>query len=205
MTTVLRKAHSLFNVKIRKIVDDLLETHLLKVIDDYICEVEGNLEALENSAVVVGGTVRVLKRKYEEFSKQAEKEKSDVDTLILRFQYDFGAAGPGYLNTKAELAQEYYEQWQRQKEQLEGLHELHNYLKHRLDVVRQIHTITKLSFDNDDPLDKDKLYTLADNEDKRIVELNAKQEELQKRMSIGQVELRLEERKRRLLGKNSDD
>ena len=115
MPNLFQKINTLISANLHGLVDRALETNSVKVMDEYIRQVERNLEALEDSAATVGGTVRTLKRKYEEFANQAEKLDRDIDTLILKGQDDLASRAQAELNTKQELAQEYYEQWQTQE------------------------------------------------------------------------------------------
>ena len=121
MPSILQKVRTLFSANLHGMIDRALETNSLKVMDEYIRQVERNLDALEDSAATVGGSVRTLKRKYEEFSNQSDKLDRDIDTLILRGKNDLAAAAQAEMNTKQELAQEYYEQWQAQQEQYQGM------------------------------------------------------------------------------------
>ena len=100
MPTIIQKVETLFKANIHGMIDRALETNSLKVMDEYIRQVERNLDALEDSTTTVGGTVRTLKRKYEEFSNQADKLDRDIDTLILRGNNDLAAVTQAELNTK---------------------------------------------------------------------------------------------------------
>ena len=118
-------------------IDRALETNSLKVMDEYIRQVERNLDALEDSAATVGGSVRTLKRKYEEFSNQSDKLDRDIDTLIMRGKNDLAAAAQAEMNTKQELAQEYYEQWQAQEAQYQGMLNMRLKLEGRVSTIKQ--------------------------------------------------------------------
>ena len=137
MASIIRKLQTLFSANMHGMIDRALETNSLKVMDEYIRQVERNLDALEDSAATVGGSVRTLKRKYEEFSNQADKLDRDIDTLILRGKDDLAAAAQAELNTKQELAQEYYEQWQSQEGQYQGMMNMRMKLEGRLTTIKQ--------------------------------------------------------------------
>ncbi|MEL6150298.1 MAG: PspA/IM30 family protein [Chloroflexota bacterium] len=117
----LDKVSTLLSANMHSLVDRALESNSVKVMDEYIRQVERNLDALEDSAATVGGTVRTLKRKYEEFASQAEKLDRDIDTLIIKGKTDLAAAAQAELNTKQQLSQEYYEQWQTQEQQYQKM------------------------------------------------------------------------------------
>ena len=205
-------------------IDRALETNSLRVMDEYIRQVERNLEALEDSAATVGGTVRTLKRKYEEFSNQADKLDRDIDTLILRGKNDLAAAAQAEFNTKQELAQEYYEQWHSQEEQYQGMLNMRMKLEGRLTTIKQerekmrsllelaetkkvmtktLKSMDKLDTSGDQEIDTllDSIYSQIDQEDARAELASRKlSDQIEDTVGIGQVELQLEERKQRLLG-----
>ena len=207
-------------------IDRALETNSLKVMDEYIRQVERNLEALDDSAATVGGSVRTLKRKYEEFSNQSDKMDRDIDTLILRGKNDLAAAAQAELNTKQELAQEYYEQWQSQEEQYQGMLNMRLKLEGRLTTIKHerekmrsllelaetkkvmtktLKVMDKIDTSGDQEIDNllDSIYSKIDEEDARAELASRKlSDQIEDTVGIGQVELQLEERRQRLLGEN---
>ena len=79
MPSILQKVRTLFSANMHGMIDRALETNSLRVMDEYIRQVERNLEALDDSAATVGGTVRTLKRKYEGiFPIQSDKLDRDM-------------------------------------------------------------------------------------------------------------------------------
>jgi phage shock protein A len=72
MASLLQKINTLISANIHGLVDQALEANSLKVMDEYIRQAERNLDALEDAAATIGGTVKTLKRKYEEFAAAAE-------------------------------------------------------------------------------------------------------------------------------------
>ncbi|MBZ0278341.1 MAG: PspA/IM30 family protein, partial [Anaerolineae bacterium] len=65
MPSIFEKINTLINANLHAIVDRALEANSVQVMDEYIRQVERNLDALEDSTATVGGTVKTLKRKYE--------------------------------------------------------------------------------------------------------------------------------------------
>ena len=226
MPSILQKVRTLFSANLHGMIDRALETNSLKVMDEYIRQVERNLDALEDSAATVGGSVRTLKRKYEEFSNQSDKLDRDIDTLILRGKNDLAAAAQAEMNTKQELAQEYYEQWQAQQEQYQGMLNMRMKLEGRLNTIKQerekmrsllelaetkkvmtktLRSMDKLDTSGDQEIDSllDSIYAQIDQEDARADMASRKlSDQIEDTVGIGQVELQLEERRQRLLGAN---
>ncbi len=225
MTSLIQKVQILLSSNMHGLVDRALEANSVKVMDEYIRQVERNLEALEDSAATVGGTVRTLKRKYEEFASAAEKLDRDIDTLILKGKDDLAAAAQAELNTKQELAQEYYEQWQSQEGQYKKMLDMRLKLESRLTNIKQereklralmelmeakkMATKTIISMDKIAMVDDAEIRSIGeqirsriDREDARLeIATRNVSEEIESAVGLSEVDLQLEERKRRLLGK----
>ncbi len=137
MPSLFEKINTLISANLHGLVDKALEANSVKVLDEYIRQAERNLEELEESAATVGGTTRTLKRKYEEFAAMAEKLDRDIDTLLMSGKDDLASAAQSDLNTKQQLAQEYYEQWQEQEKQYQTLLTMRTQLESRLTAIRQ--------------------------------------------------------------------
>jgi len=211
------------------LVDRALESNSVKVMDEYIRQVERNLEALEDSAATVGGTVRTLKRKYEEFASQAEKLDRDIDTLVIKGKTDLASAAQAELNTKQQLAQEYYEQWQTQqkqyqkmlnmrvkleskltsvkqeREQVRALMELAEAKQQTLKTVKSLDDITAMG-DSDVNRIAEQIRSRIDQEDARLeMATMSMSDQIDEAVSGGEIERQLEERRRRLLGNEGDE
>jgi len=224
MPSLFQKINTLISANMHGLVDRALEGNSMKVMDEYIRQVERNLEALEDSAATVGGTVRTLKRKYEEFANAAEKLDRDIDTLILKGKDDLAAAAQGELNTKQELAQDYYEQWQAQENQYRKMLDMRMKLESRLTTIKQererlrallelaetkkVMTKTVQSLDVIATVDDAEISSLADQirsrldkEDARLEIASMKLgEDIEEAVGGSEVEMQLDERRRRLLG-----
>jgi phage shock protein A len=227
MASLFEKINTLISANLHGLVDRALESNSVKVMDEYIRQVERNLEALEDSAATVGGTVRTLKRKYEEFASAAEKLDRDIDTLILKGKDDLAGAAQAELNTKQELAQEYYEQWQAQEKQYQHMLDMRLKLETRLTTIKQereklralielaetkkVLTKTVKSLDDiastgDVEIDSlaEQIRQRIDREDARLeVATRNVSEEIDAAVGASEVDRQFEERRRRLLGGES--
>lgn len=227
MPSLFQKINTLISANLHSIVDRALESNSLKVMDEYIRQVERNLEALEDSAATVGGTVKTLKRKYEEFAAAAEKLDRDIDTLIIKGKDDLAAAAQHELNTKQQLSQEYYEQWQQQQKQYDMMLDMRVKLESRLTSIKQerehlkallelaeakkvavttIKGLDGLSSTSDAEINSmaDKIRQRIDAEDARL-EMATRNiaDEIDEAVRSGEVDRQLEERRRRLLSGGS--
>ncbi|MFN8447180.1 MAG: PspA/IM30 family protein [Anaerolineae bacterium] len=226
--SLIDKVNTLINANLHGIVDRALSQNSVAVMDEYIRQAEKNLEALEDSAATVGGTVRTLKRKYEEFSSAAEKLDRDIDTLILKGKNDLAGAAQAELNTKQQLAQDYFEQWQTQEQQYQAMLNMRVKLESRLTTIRQereqlrslielaeakrVATKTIKSLDSLAAVGDKEVSSLADSVRARLDEEDARlelatrniSEEIEDAVQGGEIERQLEERRRRLLGGSGD-
>ncbi|MCS6836793.1 MAG: PspA/IM30 family protein [Anaerolineae bacterium] len=229
MASLFEKIQTLINANLHGMVDRALEANSLKVMDEYIRQVQQNLEALEDSAATVGGTVRTLKRKYEEFAAAAEKLDRDIDTLIIKGKNDLAAAAQAELNTKQELAQEYYQQWQMQEKQYKQMLDMRLKLETRLTTIKQererlralmelaetkkimtktVKSLEGLANTGDKEIDSlsQQIRARLDREDARL-ELASRRigEEISEAVGSSQIDMQLEERRARLLGKSGGE
>jgi phage shock protein A len=224
MPNLLEKIQTLISANMHGLVDRALEGNSVKVMDEYIRQAEQNLEALEDSAATVGGTVRTLKRKYEEFAAAAEKLDRDIDTLIIKGKNDLAAAAQAELNTKQELSQEYYEQWQQQEKQYQAMLDMRIKLETRLTTIKQererlkalielaetkkvmtktVKSLDGLASTGDAEIDSltQQIRARLDREDARLemASRNLK-DEIDAAVGDSTIDTQLEERRRRLLG-----
>ncbi len=217
------KINTLISANLHGIVDRALEANSVQVMDEYIRQVERNLDALEDSAATVGGTVKTLKRKYDEFAAQAEKLDRDIDTLVVKGKMDLAGAAQAELNTKQQLAQEYYEQWTSQEQQYQKMLEMRLKLEAKLTTVKQerehlralielaeakkvtiktVKSLDSLASTNDDQVNAlaDRIRGNLDREDARL-EMATKNisEQISEAVGDSEIDRQLEERRRRLL------
>lgn len=229
MASLFEKINTLISANLHAIVDRALESNSVKVMDEYIRQVEKNLEALEDSTVTVGGSVKTLKRKYEEFAGAVEKLDRDIDTLIVNGKDDLAAAAQADLNTKQQLSQDYYTQWQEQEQQYQKMLEMRLKLEARLTTIKQerehlralielaeakkvttktIKSLDDLANTGDVEINSltEKIRARLDQEDARL-EMATKNisDQIEEAVRGGEIERQLEERRSRLLGKNKPD
>ncbi|GAB4417860.1 MAG: hypothetical protein KatS3mg051_0912 [Anaerolineae bacterium] len=222
MASLLQKINTLISANVHALVDSALEANSVKVMDEYIRQAERNLDALEDQAATVGGTVKTLKRKYEEFAAAAEKLDRDIDTLLLRGKTDLATAAQAELNQKQALAQEYYEQWQAQEREyrrmldaklkleakLTTIKQEREHLKALLELVEAKEMTTKAIRSLDDLAgigDEDvarlgeQIRARLDREEARLeMASSTMKEQIDEAIGMSEIEMQLEERRQRL-------
>ncbi len=113
--SILDKIGTLVSANLHSMVDKALESNSVQVMDEYVRQAERNLDQLEESIVTLGGSVKTLKRKYDEYSSEAERLDHNIDTLVGQGKDDLARAAQQQMNAKQQQAQEYYVQWQSQQ------------------------------------------------------------------------------------------
>lgn len=224
MASLFEKINTLISANMHSMVDRALEQNSVAVMDEYIRQAEKDMRELEESTVQVGGSVRTLKRKYEEFADAAEKLDRDIDTLILKGKDDLAGAAQTELNSKQQLAQEYYEQWQQQQKQYDQMLNMRVKLEGRMTAIRQerehlralielteakkitnktIKSLDNLASTSDRDVASlaDQIRNRLDTEDARLeMATQNLSDQIDEAVRSGEVERQLEERRRRLLG-----
>lgn len=134
---ILEKINIWISASLHSMVDKALESNSVAVMDEYIRRADRDLDQLETQIVTVGGSVRTLKRKYEEMAAAAEKLDRNIDTLLTGGKSDQAARAQAELNLKQQQAQEYYQQWQLQEQEYKKMLDAKLKLEARLQTVRQ--------------------------------------------------------------------
>ena len=226
--SLIEKINTLINANLHSIVDRALQQNSVAVMDEYIRQVENNLKDLEDSAAALGGTVRTLKRKSEEYTSAADKLDRDIDTLVLQGKNDLAARAQAELNTTQQEAQDYYTQWQTQDQQYQAMLNMRIKLEARLTSIHQqreqlrslielteakkVATKTIKSLDSLSNVGDKEISNLADSVRARLDEEDARldlathniSDEIGDAVRDGEVDRQLEERRRRLLGSSGD-
>ncbi|MBZ0274544.1 MAG: hypothetical protein K8I60_00280, partial [Anaerolineae bacterium] len=142
--------------------------------------------------------------------------------LVIKGKTDLAAAAQSELNTKQELSQEYYEQWQEQEGQYQKMLDMRLKLESRLTMIKQerehlrslielaeakkvttktIKSLDDLSNTGDEQITSltEKIRQRLDTEDARLdMATRNISEEIEEAVSGGEVERQLKERAERL-------
>lgn len=137
MASLIEKVQTLISANLHAMVDKALESNSVAVMDEYIRQAEDNLDKLEDTVVTVGGTVKTLKRKWEQYEAEAQKLDQSIDTLLLQGKKDLAAAAQTRLNSSRRIAADYEGQWQEQQKQYEQLLSARRKLEAKLTTIRQ--------------------------------------------------------------------
>lgn len=137
MASLLSKVQTLISANLHALVDSALQANSVAVLDEYIRQAEDNLDDLRDALVTVRGQVKTLKRKYEMFQAEADQLDADIDRLLGLGKEDLALAAQSQYNSKAELAEEYQLQWEKQQIEADKLNEARLKLEAKLTTIKQ--------------------------------------------------------------------
>jgi len=95
------------------------------------------VEDLEDAAATVGGQVKTLKRKMEEFEAKAAELDRNVDLFLRQGKEELALAAQSKLNSTQRMADNYREQWERQQREYQTLLDAKLKLEAKLTTIRQ--------------------------------------------------------------------
>jgi len=137
VATILEKAQTLISANLHAMVDRALEANSVAVMKQYIRDAEGNLAELEEAAATVGGEVKPLERRYLEYKKKSDGLDRNIDMLLMQGKTDLARAAQNELNSARRLQEQYHEQWVRQQREYEALLNARLKLQAKLQTIRQ--------------------------------------------------------------------
>lgn len=137
MASLLSKVQTLISANLHSLVDKALKANSVAVLDEYIRQAEDNLDDLQDALVTVRGQVKTLKRKYEMFQAEADQLDADIDRLLKLGKGDLAVAAQSQYNSKATMAQEYKDQFEKQQVEADKLDDARLKLETKLTTIKQ--------------------------------------------------------------------
>jgi phage shock protein A len=222
MASLVDKVNTLIKANLHYLVDQALKSNSMAVINQYIREVEDNLEALEDAVATVGGQVKTIRRKRDEYRARSEELDRNIDLFLTEGKESLAVAAQTKLNSINRTVQAYDEQLVTLEQEYENLRDARLKLEAKLATIKQekdelqalldlakakeisVKTIQSLD-DLVGSRDED-VARIADSIRVRLDTVSAKSEmlaaDLDKQMDEvlerGQIDAQLSERKRRL-------
>ena len=137
MASLLEKVSTLISANLHAMVDSALKANSLAVFDEYIRQAENNLDALEDAAATVGGNVKTLARKVEQYQADATKQDADIDALLRQGKEDLATAVQAKLNTTNELLAQYKANHEKTQTEYQKLMDSKLKLEAKLTTIKQ--------------------------------------------------------------------
>ncbi len=137
MASLLEKVQTLIAANLHSLVDQALKANSLAVIDEYIRQVEHNLEDLEDAAATIGGEVKTIHRKYDEFAAKSAELDRNIDLMLKEGKEELAVAAQSKLNSTQRLAETYKANYERQQTEYQKLLDAKLKLEAKLTTVKQ--------------------------------------------------------------------
>lgn len=137
MASLLEKVGTLIQANLHYMVDQALQSNSLAVFDQYIRQVENNLEELEDATATVGGEALTMRRKYEEFAAKATELDRNIDIFLTEGKDELAVAAQSKYNSTKRLADSYKEQSDRQQTEYQKLLDARLKLEAKLTTTKQ--------------------------------------------------------------------
>lgn len=137
MATLLEKVSTLISANLHHLVDQALKTNSLAVIDQYIREVEDHLADLEDAAATVGGEVKSIKRKLNDYEQKETELDRAINAFLMEGNDTLAAAAQSKLNSTQRLITTYKDQLERQESEFQTLLDAKVKLEARLHTMKQ--------------------------------------------------------------------
>lgn len=137
MATLFEKVSTLISANLHALIDQALQNNSPAVIDQYIRQVENNLEDLEDAAATIGGEVRTIQRKLNELEQKQNELNRAVDAFLMEGNEAYAAAAQSKLNSTDRLVDTYQEQLDRQQDEFQKLLNAKVKLEARLETMKQ--------------------------------------------------------------------
>jgi phage shock protein A len=137
MASLLEKVSTLISANLHSLVDQALQANSLAVIDQYIRQVEDNLEDLEDAAATIGGEVKSVRRKLHDLEQKEDELDRAVDAFLMEGNEETAAATQSKLNSTLRLVETYEEQGARLQAEYQKLLDAKVKLEARLSTMKQ--------------------------------------------------------------------
>lgn len=137
MATLLDKVNTLISANLHWLVDQALKQNSLAVINQYIREVENNLENLAEATATVGGNVKTIRRKYEEFQAKAAELDRNIDLFLAEGREDLARAAQSKYNSTMRLVETYAQQLEQMQREYQSLMDARLKLEAKLTTIKQ--------------------------------------------------------------------
>ncbi|MEM7532963.1 MAG: PspA/IM30 family protein [Chloroflexota bacterium] len=137
MASILQKFSTLISANLHHMMDQALKSNSPAVIDQYIRQVEDNLDDLNDAAATVGGEVKSIQRKLDEHKQKENQLDRAIDAFLMEGNEGAAVATQSRLNSVQRLVETYEGQLERQQAEFQELLDAKVKLEARLATMKQ--------------------------------------------------------------------
>lgn len=137
MASLIEKVTTLISANMHDLVDRALKSNSLAVIDQYIRQVENNLQDLEEAAATVGGEAKSIRRRLDDNEQKLAEMDRAIDAFLMEGNESAASALQSRYNSTERLIANYSEQLERQNSEYQTLLDAKVKLEARLATMKQ--------------------------------------------------------------------
>lgn len=137
MASLLEKVQTLVSANLHWMIDQALKQNSIAVINQYIREVEDNLEDLENAVATVGGQVKTIRRQHDDVEAKAAELDRNIDMFLKEGREDLAMATQSKLNSTQRLVSTYGTQLEQMQREYQSLMDARLKLEAKLTTIKQ--------------------------------------------------------------------
>ena len=137
MASLLEKVSILIKANMHYMADQALKANSVAVFNEYIREIENNLEDLGEAVATVGGQVKTIQRKRDEYQAQADKLDRDIDLFLTEGNESLAVAAQAKLNSVRRTVTTYSEQLVTLEREYQNLKDARLKLDAKLSTTKQ--------------------------------------------------------------------
>ena len=137
MASLLEKVNILIKANLHYIADQALKSNSVAVVNQYIREIENNLEDLEDAVATVGGQVKTITRKRDEYKSKAQELDHNIDVFLTEGNESLAVAAQAKLNSTQRTVANYEDQLGQLEHEYESLRSAKLKLEAKLSTSKQ--------------------------------------------------------------------
>lgn len=137
MASLMEKVSTLISANLHDLVDRALQSNSIAVIDQYIRQVENNLQDLEEAAATVGGEAKSIRRRLMDNEQKLVEMDRAIDAFLMEGNDGAASALQSRYNSTQRLVENYTEQLERQEGEFQTLLDAKVKLEARLATMKQ--------------------------------------------------------------------
>lgn len=145
MQQLLKKAQTLLDVDFRLMIDAVLDDHDLKLLSDYVRLLEKHIDTMDDMVMWSEFEARELYEQYEMFQESADIQTAERKRFEKIMKQSVGSSAHPIVIVgnstplDAEIADEFYEQWERESARHDEILYAVDSLQTRYEVADDIH------------------------------------------------------------------
>ncbi|MFZ2358897.1 MAG: PspA/IM30 family protein [Anaerolineae bacterium] len=137
MASLLEKVNILIKANLHYMADQALKANSVAVVNQYIREIENNLEDLNDAVATVGGQVKTIRRKRDEYQAKATTLDRNIDIFLTEGNEALAVGAQAKLNSTQRTVENYDQQLSQLEREYDALRSAKIKLEAKLATTKQ--------------------------------------------------------------------